>query len=215
MDENTQMDIARRFVEALRDRDVDVVLVGSTAIVARGLFHKTSKDVDALSEPGLSLDEAREILEEIAEDQSGELVETGWDTLRVQEDSEPSSGEPWKADLIVPGERSGTGIIPPEAANRIRSRAEETDIAPAAISEHIVVMKAVAFGDCHSKGQNSRAQEYKGDVMEFRDRDSDLDWGEVEELLGCFPDARAGLAVELLNEIFGVGLPEPDRRGVL
>lgn len=214
VDASTQREVADRAVEALDRRDVPVVLIGSTAIVAQDLYPKTSKDVDLLPPADLDLSKTRAILDDVGHDLDADVSETGWGTVSLVETTTDEDAEPWKVDLVVPGPGAADGVIPPDAANRIRSRAEDTDIAPAAIPEHILAMKAVAYGDCIGKGQRGEALTYRGDVMELRERLDDVDRDEVQALLERFPEARAGPARGVIEEVFGVELGGSGRRRV-
>lgn len=163
MSDATQREVARRMVAELKKRNADVVLVGSTAVVALGLYPKTSKDADALGAPGLKLDEARALMKSIARDQRLEYAELGWGTFAV---------------LPAP--------------------------------EHIVVTKAVAYGDCLGKQDAKRARDYAQDLAELRRALGKIKEAWIEELLRAYPDARRGPAIEIINETFGTRFRPPD-----
>lgn len=202
LDDADQRELAKRIRPLLEDEGVEVVFVGSTAIVGLGLFPRTSKDADALGPPGLTTQKARKILENIAEDQDLVVQEKGWGTVALAQVNEEGE-EDWSVDLLVPK----GGIIPEEAASRIHHKAEETDIGPTAIPAHILAMKAVAYGDCMRKGERGRADDYENDLLQLdRTLPEDIDWEEVKQLLSGFPSTRARDAADKLHEIFGVDL---------
>lgn len=110
----------------------------------------------------------------------------------------------WRMDLIVPGD----GLIPSAAATLIHKHAKKTAIGRAATAEHVLAMKAVAYGDCLGKGNSDRAVEYKRDVEALRAIPARLDLRLTEGLLKAFPDARRDAAVRLVNATFGTKFPE-------
>ena len=122
-------------MSAARARGVEVILVGSTAVIAQALFPKTSKDADALAPDTMDLDAARPFTADIANEFGATVAEAGWGVLSILP---PPGTADWRMDLIVPGE----GPIPSEAAHLIRTRAVETPIGWAACPEHVLVMKA-------------------------------------------------------------------------
>lgn len=204
MSDATQREVARRMVAEFKKRNADVVLVGSTAVVALGLYPKTSKDADALGAPGLKLDEARALMQSIARDQQLEYAELGWGTLAVLKKAE-NGDDLWRMDLLVPEE----GPIPKKAAALIHARATKTDMGMSAIAEHVIVTKAVAYGDCLGKQDAKRARDYAQDLAELRRALRDVDEVRIKELLEAYPDARRGPAIELINETFGTRFRAP------
>ena len=198
MSDATQREVARRMVDELKKRDAEVVLVGSTAVVALALYPKTSKDADALGAPGLTLERARGLMRSIAEDLGLEYVELGWGTLAVVK-KDPSGEDLWRMDLLVPG----AGPIPERAAALIHARAARTSLGRAAIAEHVVVTKAVAYGDCLGKQDARRARDYAEDLTSLRQALRSVDEARMKELLDAYPDARRGPAIDLINETFG------------
>lgn len=204
MSDATQREVARSMVAELKKRDADVVLVGSTAIVALGLYPKTSKDADALGAPGLTLDEARRLMKEIAHDQQLEYAELGWGTLAVIKRADDGN-DLWRMDLLVPEE----GPIPKKAAALIHARAVKTDLGMSAIPEHVIVTKAVAYGDCLGKQDAKRARDYAQDLAELRGALRDVNEARMKELVDAYPDARRGPAIELINETFGTRFRAP------
>lgn len=139
-------------------------------------------------------------MERIAKRRNLKVLETGDNALSLV-----AEGEETRMDLLVPGD----GLIPVAAARLIHERAVGTDVGRAAIPEHILVMKAVAHGDCVGKGRPARALEYESDVHQLRRIDHAWDEGLVRGLLACFPDSRRGPAVRLLRRAFGFDLDEP------
>lgn len=212
MDVGEQRQVAALMIEALRGQGIGAVVVGSSAIVALDLFPKASKDVDLLAARPLPLgmDKAREVMAAIAAAWGGHVVEAGWGTLRlvVPAPGSPGAGpgEAWMADLIVPG----AGPIPEAAAARVATRAVATEAGPAAVVEHILVMKAVAYGDRFGQGDADGADRYEADVLELAERGGDLDWDEVRAMLATFPVPGAAAAARLINRVFGTRLPAPD-----
>ncbi len=205
MSDATQREVARRMVSELKKRSADVVLVGSTAVVALGLYPKTSKDADALGAPGLTLDGARRLMRGIARDLQLEYAELGWGTIAViKKDREGQ--DLWRMDLLVPEE----GPIPKRAAALIHARATKTDIGMSAIAEHIIVTKAVAYGDCLGKQDAKRARDYAQDLAELRRALRAVDETRIKELLDTYPDARRGPAIDFINETFGTRFRAPD-----
>ena len=204
MDDALQREVAARMVKEFAERGTEVVLVGSTAIVALGLYPKTSKDVDAPAPGRLGLDAARKLASRMAQDLGLVLEERGWGTLSLV--NKVGERVAWRVDLLVPE----SGPIPLAAARLVRRRATRTEIGLAAIAEHILVMKAVAFGDMLGKGLEEEALKYEGDVEELRQTlPTDFDIKAVRELLGAFPAARAVRATQLINEKFGTSIREP------
>jgi hypothetical protein len=205
MSDATQREVARRMVAELKKRSANVVLVGSTAVVALGLYPKSSKDADALGAPGLTLNEGRALMQDIARELNLEYAELGWGTLAVFKAH--GQGEAlWRMDLLVPEE----GPIPEKAAALIHARARRTDIGMSAIPEHIIVTKAVAHGDCLAKQDVERARDYEQDLVELRGALRAIDEARVVELLDAYPDARRAPAIGLINETFGTRFQPPD-----
>lgn len=204
MSDATQREVARRMVGELKKRSADVVLVGSTAVVALGLYPKTSKDADAVGAPGLTLAEARRLMHEIAHDLRLEYAELGWGTLAVIRKDE-NGHDLWRMDLLVPEE----GPIPKKAAALIHARATKTDLGMSAIAEHVIVTKAVAYGDCLGKQDAKRARDYAQDLAELRGALRAVNEARIKELLEAYPDARRGPAVVLINETFGTRFRAP------
>ena len=205
MSDATQREVARRMVAELKKRNADVVLIGSTAVVALGLYPKSSKDADALGAPGLTLDQGRVLMKAIARDLELDYVELGWGTLAVLKND--GKGETlWRMDLLVPGE----GPIPRKAAALIHARAKVTDIGRAAVPEHVIVTKAVAHGDCRGKQDEARAREYAQDLVDLRRALRGVNEAWIKELLDAYPDARRGPAIERINETFGTRFRPPD-----
>lgn len=209
LDDEAQIQLAKRMRPILAAKGVNVVFVGSTAIVAHHLFERTSKDADALARPELGVTEARRILEQIAKEEDLVVQEKGWGTLALAKLDE--SGEPiWTVDLLVPE----GGIIPEAAAALIHAKAVETEIGPTAIPEHVLGTKAVAYGDCVRQGRRKAAQRYEADLLELKDTlPEDIQWDEVVALLRAFPTVRARDAAEKVHEVFGFDLgfaKEPD-----
>lgn len=203
MDEAQQREIASRLVDELAIEGVNAVLVGSSAVVALHLFRRSSKDADALAPPELSLDEARRVMQAIASRFSLPVTETGDRTLSIIKRDEAGIIL-WRMDLLV----SGDGLIPTRAAALIHEHAKQTDIGRAAIPEHVLVMKAIAYGDSTGKGRPERTRDYQSDVETLRNLPQKLDMKLVEELLRAFPDARRDAAVRLINRVFGTGFRE-------
>lgn len=202
MDDLLQRDVAKLMVTEFEERKIEVVLVGSTAIVALKLFPKTSRDADALAPATLSLDDARDVMKEIGQKLQLRLEERGWGTLSLVK-YDDGGKERWRMDLLVPD----GGPIPIEAALLIQKHAVKTDIGRCAIPEHILVTKAVAWGDSHGKNDPQRAAEYESDIMELRNRlKTSVNWKLAHELLNAYQSARANAAAELLNEKFGASL---------
>lgn len=203
MDDEEQRALGRRLLEELAAEGVEAVLVGSTAVVALRLFPRTSKDADALAPPSLTLDQARDVMRRVGSRHALTPTEAGENTLSLV------AGDPaapaWRMDLIVPA----GGLIPERAARLIHRMAVETDVGRAAIPEHILVMKAVAYGDCVGKGRPRRALEYESDVARLRDIDHAWREDLVRELLETFPDARRGPAARLIRRTFRWSMPEP------
>lgn len=206
LDDADQRELAQRMRPIFEDKDLEIVFVGSTAIVGMDLFPRTSKDTDALGAPNLTVKNAREILEEIADEEGLVVQEKGWGTIAVanlDEDGDPT----WEVDLLVP-ER---GPIPKDAARRIHEFAEETDIGPTAIPEHILATKAIAYGDCRRDREQEKALQYENDLLQLdKELGDDIDWDEVDALLSTFPTTRARDAAEKLHEIFGIDLGSSD-----
>jgi hypothetical protein len=124
-----------------QNKDLEIAFVGSTAIVGMELFPRTSRDTDAHGAPHLTVAEARTIPNEIADGEGLVVQEKGWGTIAVanlDEDGDPR----WAVDLLV----SERGPIPTEAARRIHKLAQETDIGPTAIPEHILVTRPSPTG---------------------------------------------------------------------
>lgn len=209
MDEATQREIASLLVKELSREGVEAVLVGSSAVVALDLFPRSSKDADALAPAGLSLDEGRRVMRAIGERFRIEPTEVGEGTISLIQRGD--AGEMvWRMDLIVPGD----GLIPTAAATLIHKNAKKTDIGRAAIAEHVLTMKAIAYGDCVGKGNNDRAADYKRDVEALRAMPVRLDLHLAEELLKTFPDARRDAAARLINEAFGTKFRESPDPGI-
>jgi len=206
MDEATQREIASLLVNELSREGLEAVLVGSSAVVALDLFPRSSKDADALGPAGLSLDEGRRVMRAIGERFQIAPTEVGEGTISLIQRNE--QGEMvWRMDLIVPGD----GLIPSAAATLVHKHAKKTPIGKAAIPEHVLAMKAIAYGDCVGKGNADRAAEYKQDVETLRGIPTRLDLRLTEELLKGFPDARRYAAVRLVNATFGTKFREsPD-----
>lgn len=206
MNEATQREIASLLLKELSGEGLEAVLVGSSAVVALDLFPRSSKDADALAPPGVSLDEGRRTMRAIGERFHIEPTEVGEGTISLIQRGE--AGEiVWRMDLIVPGD----GLIPSAAATLIHKRAKKTVIGRAAIAEHLLAMKAIAYGDCVGKGIHDRAAEYKRDVEALRAIPARLDLRLTEGLLSAFPDVRRDAAVRLINETFGTKFREsPD-----
>lgn len=205
MDEALQREVARRMGSEFARRGIDVVFVGSTAVVLQRIAPKTSKDVDTLAPVTLKLDDARVLMQRIAADGKLEMDERGWGVLVVAKKNEAGQTL-WECDLIVPeGE-----LVPPAAARLIRASAVKTEAGLAATPGHVVAMKAIAYGDCIGQQRPERARAYQQDLEELRKRLRAVDWPAVQRLLDAFPDARAAPAVRLLREIFGAPLREPD-----
>lgn len=205
MSDATQREVARRMVSELKKRNADVVLIGSTAVVALGLYPKTSKDADALGAPGLTLDQGRRLMKAIAADLGLEYAELGWGTLAVLK-RDDEGNDLWRMDLLVPGE----GPVPTEAAALIHARATRTDLGMSAIAEHVIVTKAVAHGDCIGKNDAKRARDYAQDLADLRAALRRVDEVRMRELLDAYPDARRGPAVDLINETFGTRFSRSD-----
>ncbi len=210
LDDADQRQLAKRMHPILTEKGIETVFVGSTAIVGLDLFPRTSDDADALGPPDLTVQEARQTLAEIAEDEDLVVVEKGWGTIAVaklDEDEEPL----WSVDLLVPED----GPIPKEAAQRIHEEAEDTDIGPTAIPEHVLATKAVAYGDCLRDGEQEKAQRYESDLLQLdQELGEDIDWDEIEELLSAFSTPRARDAAAKILEVYGVDLgfgEGPDR----
>lgn len=202
MDEATQREIASLLVKDLSREGLEAVLVGPSAVVALDLFPRSSKDADALAPAGFPLDEGRRVMRAIGERFRILPTEMGEGTISLLQRGE--AGEiSWRMDLIVPGD----GLIPNAAATLIHERAKRTDIGRAAVAEHVLAMKAIAYGDCVGKG-NDRAAEYKRDVDALRAIPARLDLRVTEALLATFPDARRDAAVRLINETFGTKFRE-------
>lgn len=172
--------------------------MGSSAVVALDLFPRMSKDADALGPPTMTLDEGRRVMRAIGKGYDIEPTETGDQTVSLVM-RDPGGQIAWRMDLLVPG----AGLIPKGTAALIHEHAKTTEIGRAAIPEHILVMKAVAWGDSVGKGRPGRAADYEGDVARLRDVRPPVDLRLVEELLGTFPDARRDPAVRLINQQFG------------
>ena len=204
MDEALQREVAARMVRELDARGAAVVLVGSTAVVALGLYPKTTKDADALGPPELTLAEGRRIMRALADDMGLRFHEAGWGTLSCLKMDERGE-ESWRMDLIVPQE----GPIPPRAAALIHVHARPTPLGRVALPEHVLVMKAVARGDCIGKGDALRADQYESDLLDLRRALRRLDEEKVATLLAAYPDSRAGPAARAINEVFGTRFPEP------
>lgn len=202
LDDEAQLQLAKRMRPILAAKGVRVVFVGSTAIVALHLFARTSKDADALAHPELGVTEARRILEQIAEEEELVLQDKGWGTLalaKLDEDEETI----WTVDLLVPE----GGIIPEAAAVSIHAEAVETEIGPTAIAEHVLAMKAVAYGDCVRQGRRKAAQRYEADLLELKGAlPGEIQWAAVDRLLRAFPTVRATDAAAKIEEVFGVDL---------
>ena len=204
MEDALQRDVAARMVKALQARGADVVLVGSTAVVALGLYPKTTKDADALAPPTLTLEEGRRVMRAVAEEMDLRFHEAGWGTLSCLK-LDAQGEELWRMDLLVPED----GPIPPFAAALVHAHARPTPVGRAAIPEHVLVMKAVAIGDCVGKGDLARAEQYESDLLELRRALRSLDEPKVAGLLRAYPDARSGPAARAINEVFGTRFPEP------
>lgn len=204
MSDASQREVARRMVGELRRRDVDVVLVGSTAIVALGLYPKSSKDADALGAPGLTLEHGRAIMRSIAHDLQLHYEEMGWGTLAVIK-KDADGNDLWRMDLLVPED----GPIPERAAALIHARARKTAIGKAAIPEHVIVTKAVAYGDCLGKHDAPRARAYAQDLVELKRALRGVDEARLRELLDAYPDARKVHAIQLINDTFGTRFRPP------
>lgn len=203
MDEATQREIARKLVNGLNQQGIDPVLVGSSAVIALDLFPRASKDADALAPPSTTLDEGRRVMREIGKDYKLEPTETGDQTVSlVMRDSDGLIT--WRMDLLVPG----AGLIPVATAALVHKHAKATPIGRAAIPEHILVMKAVAWGDSIGKGRAGRVTEYEADVLRMRDLRPSLDMKLVQEILKTFPDARRDPAIRLINKRFGTTFSE-------
>ena len=204
MSDATQREVARRMVAELEKRDAEVVLIGSTAVVALALYPKTSKDADALGAPGLTLERGRALMRSLARDLGLEYVELGWGTLAVVK-KDASGDDLWRMDLLVPGD----GPIPEKAAALIHARATRTSLGKAAIAEHVIVTKAVAYGDCLGKHDAKRARDYAEDLAALRRALRSVDEARMRELLDAYPDARRGPAIDLINETFGTRFKPP------
>lgn len=209
LDETEQRRIAARFLPELEERGIDVVFVGSTAVVGLELYPRTSADADALAAPGTGTSEARQVLEAIAEDEDDlVLVEKGKGTVSLaKRDSEGAFA--WEIDVIVPA----LDLVPPEAAERVHAQATETEIGPTAIPEHVLAMKAIAYGDRRRDGDREGMEKYESDLLGFGDVvGEDFDWDEVEALLSRFPQPRRELAAEKLFDEYGrdLGLPSDE-----
>lgn len=200
MDEALQRDVAARMVAIFRERGVETVLVGSTAIIALELAPVTSKDADLLAPNSLTLDAARALMARIGSELGLRLVERGWGVVSLVKES--GGEEVWRADLLVPE----AGPIPPPVATLIRRRAVPTDIGPAAIPEHVMAMKGVAHGDSLGKGAEDEALKYATDLVRLRDALAEPQWGLVSEVLHAYPLARARMGAAAIDEAFKTDL---------
>lgn len=204
MDEALQRQVAARMVKLFHEHGVEVVLVGSTAVLALGLAPVTSKDADMLAPALMTLEEARVVLARIGKELGVDVVERGWGTISlVSRDERKREG--WRVDLLVPQD----GPIPPSAARIIRREAVSTEIGLAANSDHVIVMKAVAYGDSLGKGSATDALKYEADIRRLRDEFEETPrWTHVRELLRAYPDARARLGARLIDEVWGTRLED-------
>lgn len=64
LDDADQRSLAQRMRPILSKKGIEIVFVGSTAIVGLDLFQRTSKDADALATPDLTVQEARRRVQE-------------------------------------------------------------------------------------------------------------------------------------------------------
>lgn len=205
MDDALHAEVARRMNDEAARRGLEIVFVGSTAAILQRLLRKTSKDVDGLAPPGLSLDEGRAFMRALATDLALDYGERGWGVLTVRR-ANPDGSSAWEFDLLVPEK----GPIPPKAAALIRRDAVRTPAGLAASPEHVLATKAVAYGDSLGKGDATAATIYEGDLLDLRDHlRKEPDWTNVQELLDAYPDARARHAIRILDEVFGVELRAP------
>lgn len=205
LDDAAQRQLATRMGRIFAAKDIAVVFVGSTAVVGLRLYPRTSKDTDALAAPDVTLETARRAMREIAAEEKLTFQEKGWGTLAVVK-HRPDGTIAWEVDLLVPeGE-----MVPPAAARRIHDLAVGTDIGRTAIPEHLLAMKAVAYGDCTGKDELAKAEKYESDLLEFRKvADEQFAWDETRRLLSHFPEARRRAAAEKIREVLGRDLGFP------
>lgn len=205
LDDEAQRQLATRMGRIFAVKGIEVVFVGSTAVVGLRLYPRTSKDADALAAPEVTLETARRVMRAIADAEKLVFQEKGWGTLAVVKHHLDGTIA-WEVDLLVPeGE-----MVPPAAARRIHDRAVDTDIGRTAIREHVLAMKAVAYGDCIGKDDLANAEKYESDLLEFRKvAGARFDWNETKRLLSLFPDARRRTAAEKIHEVFGRNLGVP------
>lgn len=205
LDGSEQRELAVRMRELFSEQGLPVVFVGSTAVVGLELYERSTKDADALAAYDLTIDEVRVMLKRIATDEGLDIREKGWGTVALVNLDEVGDIL-WEVDVITPDE----GMIPSGAARRIQEHAVETAIGPTAIAEHILAMKAIAYGDCTGKGQVGAAAKYAGDLHELRRAlGNDISWQEVIDLLSEFHGARRQAAAAKIGDVFGRDLDLP------
>lgn len=144
------------------------------------------------------------VMRTLAKSHALEYHELGWSALALVRRGEDGHTQ-WRIDLLVPEQ----GMIPPAAARLIHAHAQQTEIGRAAVPEHLVVMKAVAMGDCIGKGEMGRAEDYESDLIELRRSLPSIDESLIKNLLLAYPEARRGPAIRAINDTFGTGFTEP------
>lgn len=207
LDAETQADLARKAVDAFGRLDVEVVLVGSTSVLAAGLVGKASKDVDVLGPPRIPPARWESILRSAASALGAKLEERGWGVRSLVG---RSGNQAWAVDVLIPE----TGPIPGPVASVVRKKARRTDLGLAAIPEHVMAMKAVAWGDCVGQGDEAAARVYEADLTDLGEAlGSRIEWALVADLLKRYPKARADLGRSILHRTLGAqfgGEPDPD-----
>jgi hypothetical protein len=210
LDPATQADLARRTVDTFRRLGIEVILVGSTSALATGVLQKTSKDVDVLAPASAGKGGWDMLLAAAARAMGAALEERGWGVKSLVKRGEEGE-ELWAVDVLIPD----VGPIPEQAARLVRKRAVKTDLGLAAIPEHVLAMKAVAWGDCLGQGDAGAALVYEADLTDLGEAlGKGLDMDLVAELLKRFADARADQGRYILKRVLGAGLGRSHGRDV-
>lgn len=200
LDAETQADLARKAVEAFGRLGIEVVLVGTTSVLAAGLSDKASKDVDVLGPARIPPARWETVLRSVASALGAHLEERGWGVRSLVGGV---SEQTWAVDVLIPE----SGPIPGPVASVVRKKARRTDLGLAAIPEHVIAMKAVAWGDCVGQGDAGAARVYEADLTDLGEAlGARLDWAVVADLLERFPKARADQGRLIIRRTLGADL---------